>query len=53
MEIIFYVSNLQKVFAGTCLTNLDLSKTQPCKYFVNIWTKEIKAKSEEELRKQQ
>ena len=36
MEFFFYVSNLQKVFTGTRVTDLDLSKTQPCKYFVNM-----------------
>ena len=29
-----YVSNLQQFFTETRLENVDLSKTQPCKYFV-------------------
>ena len=29
-----YVSNLQQVFTETRLEDIDLSKTQPCKYFV-------------------
>ena len=29
-----YVSNLQQVFTETRLEDVDLSKTQPCKYFV-------------------
>ena len=28
------VSNLQTVFTETCRDDVDLSKTQPCKYFV-------------------
>ena len=35
-EIFIYLSNLQKGFIETCLENVDLSKTQPCKYFVYI-----------------
>ena len=45
---------LQKVFTETSLEDIDHSKTQPFKYFVYMaWTEEIKAKSEEKLRKQQ
>ena len=29
-----YVSNLQKGFTETRLEDVDLCKTQPCKYFV-------------------
>ena len=38
-----YVSNLQQVFTETRLEDGDLSKPQPCKYFVE----EIQAKTEE------
>ena len=31
-----YVSNLQQVSTETCLEDADLSKTQPCKYFVHV-----------------
>ena len=31
-----YVSNLQHVFTKTRLEDIDLSKTQPCKYFVYV-----------------
>ena len=41
-----YVSNLQKVFTKTRREGVDLSKTQPCKYFVYM-EREIQAKSEE------
>ena len=37
-----YVGNLQQLFTETCLGVVDLSKTQPCKYFL-LWTKEIQA----------
>ena len=42
-----YVSNLQKVFTETRLEDVDLTKPQPCKYFVLIGTRseEIQAKS--------
>ena len=33
---------LQKVFTETSLEDVDLSKTQPFKYFVHIWTEEMK-----------
>ena len=43
-----YVTNLQQFFTETRLENVDLSKTQPCKYFVyTILTEEIQAKTEE------
>ena len=37
-----YVGNLQQLFTETRLGDVDLSKTQPCKYFL-LWTKEIQA----------
>ena len=42
-----YVSNLQKVFTETRLEDVDLTKPQPCKYFVLLGTRseEIQAKS--------
>ena len=33
-SLYFYVSYLQKGFTENCLEDVDLSKTQPCKYFV-------------------
>ena len=33
-EILIYLSNLQKGFTKTRLEDVDLSKMQPCKYFV-------------------
>ena len=42
-----YVSNLHEVFTDTLHEDVGLSKTQPCEYFVYIWTEEIQAKSEE------
>ena len=51
-----YVSNLQEVFTETLREYVDISNMQPQKYYVytmSVCTKEIKAKGEEELGKQQ
>ena len=51
-----YVSNLQKVLTETLCEDVNISEMQLKKYFVytmSVCTKEIKAKSEEELGKQQ
>ena len=45
-----YVSNLQKVFTKTRREGVDLTKTQPCKYF--IWNEKSKPRVKSELRKQ-
>ena len=45
-----YVSNLQKVFTKTRREGVDLTKTQPCKYF--IWNEKSKLRVKSELRKQ-
>ena len=50
-----YVSNLQHVFTKTRLEDIDLSKTQPCKYFVYVimdWGKSNR-RLRSELHKQQ
>ena len=48
-----YVSNLQQVFSETCLEDADLSKPQPCKYFVVYGLRKSRPRLNSELRKQQ
>ena len=49
-----YVSNLQQqVFTETRLEDVDLSKTQPCKYFIYMDRENPSQRLKSELRKQQ